>query len=357
MTDSSNYAYILAAEATEWHLDLQSEELSDAQRAAFVEWLCRSPAHVEEFLRVVALQADLQRLPELNGLDVGELLSLAARPAAAPNVVEFPMITRLVAGAPADPRRSIPRRAWLLPAAALVVLGALYWLAPLRPWGDGRHYETGVGEQRSVSLRDGSQVQINVHSDLEVRVDAQTRDVNLQNGEALFQVAHDPTHPFRVHTPHTVIEAKGTQFNVRVRDGKTVVVLLEGHVQITPPPQQVRGAAVTAAPSILLDPGEAVTVMADAREAVQPHPADVDAATAWVHRRLVFDDAPLSQVVDEFNLYSVDEVVIDNPSTRDIKVTATFDASNPELFARSVAAAAALRVVRRSDGSWHIEGP
>ena len=354
MTDSSNYTSILAAEATEWHLDLQAGDLSDAQRAAFVQWLYRSPAHVQEFLRVTALQADLERLPEFKNLDVEALLSQAARPGAAPNVVEFPINLRL---APAAPRRAIPRRAWLLPAAAAAVVAAVYWPSPLRQVWETTRYETGAGEQRSVSLPDGSQVQINVHSDLEVLVDAQTRDVDLQNGEALFQVAHDPGHPFRVHTPDTVIEAKGTQFDVRVRDGRTVVVLLEGHVQVTSPTKQVRGAAGTATPSVLLDPGEAVTVTADAQASLQPRAADVDAATAWIHRRLVFDDAPLAQVVDEFNLYSVDQVVIDNPATRDIKVSASFDATNPELFARSVAAAASLQVVRHADGSWHIEGP
>lgn len=356
MTDS-RHSPTIAAEAAEWHLDLQSEELSEIQRADFVKWLYRSPAHVEEFLRVMLLQADLAQLPQLRDLNVESLLSQAARATASPNVIDFPTPAPPLSATPSNQRRAVPRRVWLVPAAALAVLAGVYWLTPLRQWGEGRHYETGAGEQRSVSLRDGSQVQINVHSDLQVQVDAQTRDVHLQNGEALFQVAHDPDHPFRVHTPHSVIEAKGTQFDVRVRDGKTIVVLVEGHVEITPAPQHSHGARVTAALPILLDPGEAVTVMAGASAALQAHRADVDAATAWVHRRLVFDDAPLAQVVSEFNLYSVDEVVIDNPALRDLKMSASFDATNPELFARSVAVAADLRVVRHADGSWHIGSP
>jgi transmembrane sensor len=152
-----------------------------------------------------------------------------------------------------------------------------------------------------------------------------------------------------------VIEAKGTQFDVRVRNGKTVVVLIEGSVEVIPPRKQSGARAVSAQPAIELDPGEAVTVMANAPAALQLRRADVDAATAWIHRRLVFDDTPLASVVDEFNLYSVDAVVIDDPALRDIRVSANFDAANPELFARSVAVAAALKVNHHSDGSWHIE--
>jgi transmembrane sensor len=304
----------------------------------------------------VALQADLERLPGLRDLDVTALLAQSTRLGTPQNVVDFPMPSRLADTLPAR-RREIPWRALLLPAAALSLVAGLLWFTPLRQWWDVTHYQTEAGEQRSVSLRDGSQVQINVRSDLEVRVNSQTRDIELQDGEALFQVAHDPAHPFRVHTPDAVIEAKGTQFDVRVRNGKTVVVLIEGHVEVTPPRQKYGGTAVSTPTAIELDPGEAVTVVANASAALQPRHADVDAAMAWIHRRLVFDDTPLAAVVDEFNLYSVDAVVIDDPALRGIRISASFDAANPELFARSVAAAAALKVDRHSDGSWHIERP
>jgi len=356
VTDSWKRPYDIAAEAAEWHLDMQCGELSAARRAVFVNWLARSPAHVEEFLRLVALQADLKRLPALQTMDLESLLAQAARTATAPNVVDFPGHSRRAVGAPMSRHPAWARRTWLLPAAAVSLLAALFWFTPLRQWWTVTQYQTGAGGPRSVSLRDGSQVQINVRSDLEVQVDGRRRDVQLLNGEALFQVAHDPAHPFRVHTPQTVIEAKGTQFDVRVRDGRTVVVLLEGRVEVAAPRPKVESTA-TGAPSVVLKPGEAVTVMADTVSALQPHRADVDAETAWVRRRLVFDDTPLERVVDEFNLYSDAPIVIDDPAARSIRVSASFDAANPELFARSVAAAAALKAERHADGNWHIERP
>lgn len=367
-------------QAAEWYLDLQAAAIPE-RRTAFADWLRRSPVHVEEFLRIAALHADLGRLPELARTDVEALVNEVARAAGARNVVELPVSVRPASAAIAQaPRETPPQarravaaiemrrvpapRAWRYGiaagiAASVVLVGFLLaghnWIDRLL---QTTHYTTGIGEQRSIQLRDGSHVQINVRSDLVVRVDPASRNIRLEDGEALFRVAKDPKHPFRVRTPNAVIEAKGTQFDVRVRDGKTVVVLLEGRVEVSRSAAASAGTAVSSLfvpAAVTLDPGQMVTIAAHASAALRPRRADVAAATAWLQHRLVFDDAPLSQVIEEFNRYSHEQVVLDDPSLGDVRITASFAADNAPIFARSVAAAGNLRVMREADGTWHID--
>ena len=344
-----------AAQAAAWHLELQAAAPSLEKQALFAQWLRRSPLHVEEFLRVLALQADLGRIPEFNHTDVDALLAGAARSGPAKNVIDFPLQPRTTpeehAAAAARPGRRLRIAGAGLGVAAAALVAAIIWMPTLRASWSTSHYTTGVGEQRTLRLRDGSQVEINVRSDLAVHIDARTRDLNLETGEALFKVAHDPQHPFRVRTPQAVIEAKGTRFDVQVRDGHTLVVLLEGRVQVTAPGP--RGGAVP----VMLSPGESLVIGAGGPAAPEPVPADIATTTAWLQGRLVFDDAPLAHVVEEFNRYSSEQVVIDDPAAAELRITASFDAGNIPLFARSVGAAAGLKVTREADGRWHIASP
>jgi transmembrane sensor len=94
-------------------------------------------------------------------------------------------------------------------------------------------YETAISQQRTVTLADGSAVQLNTHTRLEVQLSGKLRELHLLEGEALFTVAHDTTRPFEVHVGEAVVRAVGTQFNIRrdVRD--TTVSVLEGAVHVS----------------------------------------------------------------------------------------------------------------------------
>jgi transmembrane sensor len=215
-----------------------------------------------------------------------------------------------------------------------------------------KHYRTDIGEQRSLTLSDGSQIELDAVSNLSARIDRTVRDLRLDQGEALFRVAKDPAHAFRVRTPQATIEAKGTQFNVSVRDGTTAVVLLEGHVLVQ---QATTGASDPASGAILLNPGQELTIVNGAADAPTPRAVDVKLATAWERHRLVFEDAPLTDVIAAFNRYSRQPFAIDDPTLSSVRITASFDAGSTQTFADSLAAIGDLRVTRQPSGSWLIE--
>lgn len=332
--------------AAEWFVDLQASYVSPERQAEFADWLRRSPVHVEEFLRLTGLYGDLRQSAEFNAVDVKALLDEIASTAQAPNVV--PLHTFAATETIDDTGTSRRHRSrWLVAAAASTALAVIVYPIVAKLAGS-HHYRTETGEQRSLVLKDGSHIQLNVRSELSTRIDDKLRDIRLDDGEALFEVAKDPSRVFRVRTPQAVIEARGTQFNVRVKNGETTVALLEGSVA-------VHRAGDTA--PVMLTPGQALTLSAASNEQAAPSPANLDTVTAWTKRRLVFEDTPLTDVVAEFNRYSPQPVLIADPQLAHVCITATFDSDSIRTFTDSLSAAGNLQTIRQPDGSLLIRLP
>jgi transmembrane sensor len=334
-----------AAAAAHWFVALQAADVGTEMRERFADWLRRSPLHVKEFLAYTALSQDLGRLPELLRIDTAALLREANE---TPNVVGIDAGADLpvAAGEGSVSSRSTSRRLGVALAAAAVLAAIGLGVARFSGGAFGaERYETGIGEQRSLVLADGSHVRLNVDSSLTARVNDAARDIRLDGGEALFEVAKDSARPFRVRTPQAVIEAVGTQFNVHVKEGLTTVALLEGRVVVRP----LRDAV-----PVPLAPGQEITVADRVGGRPQASSADLDTATAWTKRRLVFEDVPLAEVVAEFNRYSRQPLVIDDTAVGDVRITASFDSGSTQVFAETLASAGGLSVQRRADGSWLI---
>ena len=357
-----------AVEAAEWFISLQGAAVSREQQESFADWLRRSPVHVEEFLQLTALQGELARLPELKGVDIEQELANLQLSGEDDNdnIVSLNAMEPLggqpsrdnglpdgacVASQEVRRPRTVKSVYAALAATAAVMAVGLWFAAPISDFFNNEHYTTAIGEQRSLLLADGSQIQLNARSNLSAKVDKTARELQLEDGEALFRVAKDAAHPFRVHTPQATIEAKGTQFNVHVSNGTTIVSLLEGHVLVTLP---ARGADAGGTEPVMLNPGEEIAIAASTTQPPQPHPVDLKAAVAWTEHRLVFEDAPLSDVIAEFNRYSRQPFVIDEPVLGDERITASFDSNSTQTFADALSAAGGLRVMQRRDGSWLI---
>jgi transmembrane sensor len=349
-----------AEEAVGWFLELAAHTPSADQQEAFADWLCRSPVHVEEFLRLTATQADLAQLGEIKNMDVEELITEFRKDQADDKVIALSSETTATTGGSsshprARARARAPRlrkrgfrRGWrprFTMAAISVILVSLVLTFVLQGVFGQIRYATGLGEQLSVHLKDGSLVQINARSTLRAKVNGGVRDLHLPDGEALFRVAKDRVHPFRVYTPQAIIEAKGTQFNVNVIDETTVVTLLEGHVLVS--------AGKT---SVTLSPGEQVSITGTSGPS-KPRIVDAAAVAAWTQHRLVFEDARLSDVIAEFNRFSPQPFVIEDPALRDLRITASFDTGSVQSFIDSLVWSGEVRITRRERGDNLISRP
>jgi len=334
----------ITEQACGWWMLLNHGDATAADHHAFGEWVARSPERVEAFLQTARLTRALQS----NGLQWPdtpvETLIREARSAAGEVIG---LSVRLPRHSAAENRIS-PWGRWVAVAGVIaLVAGAASWR-----FLSAERYETGIGEQRSVVLDDGSVVTLNTSSDIEVRFAKHRRTVELLAGEALFQVAHDPTRPFDVAAGKTTVRAVGTQFDIDRRASSTTVTVVEGKVAVFTDIE--RGARVRAgeAADLAVGAGEQVIVAPNAKPRAAR--ANVAMATAWTQRKLVFEHRALGEVADEFNRYNRERIEIQSAPLRNQEITGVFEANNPESFMTFLTKLPEVTVERSTDDGRFI---
>jgi len=258
--------------------------------------------------------------------------------------------------------RSWSARRWVLAAAvSLVALGAVWWRVVL----DGNTYSTDIGEQRTVLLTDNSRMTLDALTRVRVLYDKHVRSVELLQGQAQFEVAHQSGRPFRVRAGDRVIEAHGTVFAVEYVDQRMRVALLEGSVTVTPVPDSDPRLSRARTPSVArpvgpapqnaadrtaiieLKPGEALRIEADGEQALDAQ-ADLAAATAWRQGKVIFRQEPLRDAVSRLNRYSRVQIEIVDPAIEQWPVSGIFGSGDAEAFAEAISVYFPIQV-QRSD--------
>jgi transmembrane sensor len=313
-------------QAAAWRLVLGTH---DARRVPeFWDWVTRSPLHVREALVMGLLNEALQ------GLDLDDPIGVDPLPASEGGDNIRPDIA-----SEAAKKRPLLSR-WIFAAAAcltLALLSAFLFRSPKNRELPYQIYTTDVGEQRFLTLNDGSTVVLDAQSSLRVQLSARERSFELE-GQALFNVAHDPSRPFRVHTNATTIEVLGTEFDVRT-ERVTTVAVLGGVVRLYSQAQQSRtpaaqGKGETSPTSTRLAAGEAVSVAGNG-QIMDRRTIDRATVTAWEQRRLVFSRVPLEEIVREFNRYNRKGRMRVEGNAASLRFGGVFDATDPSplLFA------------------------
>ena len=257
------------AQAVDWLVELQSEPADDDLRLRWRLWHDADPSHALAWARVEAFGDKLQRL----------------QPG--------------IAHATLNGTRSQQRRKTLKTLAILMGAGGAAWLAgeetPWREWS--ADHRTRIGERSVLMLDDGTRVRMNADTALNVRYTATARTLQLLRGEILVTTAHEPVfdgasaRSFSVDTAEGSARALGTHFQVRRLDGRSVVAVLDGAVEIRP-----AGDAL----AVRLDAGRQAGFT---RDAVGPVDAVDDAVAAWIDGMLVAQDMPLPEFLAALNRY------------------------------------------------------
>lgn len=288
------------AEALAWFTRLQNHPTDAATRAEFARWLKAKPEHAAAYARVEqlwqspTLAAALQRFP-----------SPASRPV----------------------RR--PFRRWAL--AASLVLGL--WGGWASGWVElwRADYRTLAGEQRRLVLADGSTVTLNTDSALSLEFAANRRGVRLLAGEAFFEVRPDPARPFVIEAGPARVTVVGTRFAVRAGT-RTLVTVTQGVVNCA----NSQNAAVR------LVAGQQLAIAAD--HIAAPEAIDAERATAWLKGRLIFQDRPLREVVDELDRYHPGLIALTDDRLGAVHVTGNYKLDDTAAVLRALADIAGARV-------------
>lgn len=329
---------LLALRASEWFELLPTA--SEADLRGFDAWLSESRLHVQEFLEIAEVDLCLQNIDPERRENIELLLQRIA-----PRVAILPKRTSAGPFLTSD----VTHRRWKFAGAAAAAFASLAVIAALlfREPGAAQQYATAVGEQRIVELPDTSVVTMNADTEIEVRLRDSEREIELRHGEAVFEVAHDASRPFSVHTRAGVAQAVGTHFNVQDRvNGDTRVSVLEGRVRLTA--QQSSDSDSQGRPAeLMLVSGEEADIRLDGT--IQRHEHAIVANTvAWRQRRLVFDNAPLEEMISEFNRYNRSlRLRLDGVSGDVHRYDGIFDATDPESFVELLSREPDLKIERR----------
>jgi transmembrane sensor len=331
--------------AAEW-LARREAGWSNAEQAQFEIWLDASIAHRVAWIR---LETGWQRASRLKVLGAGLSQGQAPPPGtwselyadAAPGSVSSPVDLRgVVFQQRAQPRQPWAPRWFAVVAVLLVVVGVAGW------WQFGgterTSYVTAVGEMQTVTLDDGSVMQLSSGSRVEVVYSRRQRQLQLQRGEAYFEVARQLGRPFAVEAEGRRVVAVGTRFSVRRDSDDLRVAVTEGTVRLE---DEARPAA---APTLL----SAGTLAIASRDGVRVRPRSVnelEALLSWRQGLLVFRSTPLAEAVAEFNRYNTHKLVLDDPAITAIPVGGSFRWANTEAFVRVLEQGFELRAERRGD--------
>ncbi len=318
----------LETAAAEWLVE-RDAGFAPGRAAAFAAWRAADPRHAAAFARTEAALALLADLP----------------------AVREPLAARLAAEAPVVRRVAFRPPVWAAGlAAALVVATAGWWLRPAGP--ATQHYATAATRQQQVALVDGSVVNLNVNTDVQVALTLHERRVTLAAGEAHFAVAPDTARPFIVTAGEVSVRAVGTAFTVRLGDQGVEVLVTEGKVEVTR-----AGAGAAAVPALpaaypLLVAGERTRIGpagAPAAAAVERVAAeDLQQAARWHSRIMTFTDLPLRDAVALFNRRNAQQLVLADPALGARKIGGAFAADQVEAFVRLLAQDGDVVVVRRT---------
>lgn len=362
--ESSSMNAQIYEEASDWIIQHREGELDESGKHAFDAWLRRSPEHVRAYLEMSSIWEDVSSLDPTLNASTDELI---ARARTADNIVPLGVdpshALRLSKAPPAivpiDGRsRGFSGRQLLAASIVIACLGAgvLAWL------NRGPDYSTGIGEQRSITLADGSTIDLNARSRIRVRFSEHERDIDLLEGQALFHVAKDKERSFVVRSDGAAVRAVGTEFDVYQKKSGTTVTVVEGRVSVfdtagivelahkgspgtsglghplgdnseaVPGPAAGTAQLTTDRHAVFLSAGQQLTVTPMVIS--QPAPANVAAVTAWTQHRLVFDSATLSDVAEEFNRYNTRQLIIEDSRLSNIHISGVFSSVDPALFLR-----------------------
>ncbi len=198
---------------------------------------------------------------------------------------------------------------------------------------------TAAGEIREETLRDGSHVLLSPGSEVKVRIDEQRRQLQLQRGQAWFQVAHE-ARPFQVEAAGGLVRDIGTAFSVSMLDTTVTTQVSEGVVDVRPGDGSVQR----------LHAGQS-RVFRDGRWLQPVRLEDPEAVAPWRRGEVVIDDQSATQAIADLARYHRAPVWVLGGQGAGVRVSGLFHLRQPETAIDAVAAQAGLRVQRLPGGA------
>lgn len=213
-------------------------------------------------------------------------------------------------------------------------------------------YSTATGEQKTITLSDGSILNMNVSSAFTVQMGTKSRQVVLNEGEVFFTVKPDPKRPFEVHTSQGLVRVLGTGFNIKDRGGLVAIDVDHGKVQVQDAP---KGSGDMRIKAITLLSGQGADIDKTGRLA-PARSSRIQQVLAWQQQQIVFKNTPISSVLKELALYHNVTIKLALKEVGQKRVTGTFDMNNLEQTLKVIVTAASLHIKKDTNGTITLSG-
>jgi transmembrane sensor len=300
--------------AARWAIARREHETwTESNQVELNSWLAQSPVHMVSYLRIQSAWDRADRLAAMRTPSNRTRIDQAR-----PLILRFSMVV-----------------------LALAIVGLVAFAIVLPKSGE-KAFSTPIGGHATVTLADGSQIELNTSTAIRVSDDTTERAVWLDRGEAYFSVKHDPTRPLIVLVNgHRIVDV-GTKFLVREERTQVRVSLIEGSVNF-------ESASERSKSSTTLEPGDVVVATANSLSMTRQPVAKLADELGWRTGLVIFKHASLSDAVMEINRYGQKKVVIADPGVGDLKISGAFPVRDADLFARVARIALGVRVEDRHD--------
>jgi len=292
--------------------------LSQQEKQELVAWINQNRRHHETLLSLASLWDDLSVLNELSGI--------------------FPLEK-------VYKRQSIVPSLAIAASMLLVVVTSSSLLLGFDPASifhqktlySVKYYQTKIGEQATFPMPDGTSVQLNTDSKIELAYTANHRKLTLLKGEARFDVAKDKTRPFTVVSGTQSFTALGTIFNVQKNNERNMeLVVTEGKVLISKSSELTKDVAdnfeeLTTLPlmSSIVASGQKAIIENSHAMPIQKISLDqVQRDLAWQQGMLIFNGEPLAKALKEVSRYTDTHFEISDDSIANLKVAGYFKAGD-----------------------------
>ncbi|MGJ7517867.1 FecR family protein [Pseudomonas baetica] len=308
-------------EAARWFVRLQEPCVDVDVQRQFDSWLNEHPQHRNEFDVLQGLWKAADRVP-------------AAR------------LRALCEEAPVRSKRRPILRYAVAASVLAVALGLGLFSTLNQPSPYTAEFSTELGERRQVALPDGSTVELDSRSRLQVRFEKHRRTIELTEGEAMFNVQHDTSRPFVVDAGTGKVTVTGTRFDVRRGSADTRVVVEQGTVKV-----QGRSAADDDFVSLTAGLGTHVDAQGKVAAAYAVSPAEM---TAWRSGKLVFNNASLADVAEQVSRYREKPLKVGSAAVGNLRLTSVFKSDNTDALLKALPNILPVAVRTLDDGSQEI---
>ena len=322
----------LSDQAIDWLVRLQSDDATDHDRQAFAKWSAQSDAHMRAVHDAEALFGAVdqtQTAQDWTG-HVAPLSPNAAKPNSPARTKRRPAARSV---ARFGTRRFALTAASLCAFVLMIVTGAGMQSDIWARWN--AQYSTDIGGAKTVNLPDGTVAHMNTASAFSIDFSDGVRRVDLAAGEVIFDVAKDAQHPFIVSAQGGEAMAVGTVYGVRIKDDHVNVTVREGIVEVS----------TGVGSSIRLLAGDRA-VYQNGRGPQTDGTVDLAAYGSWQRGKLIFNNRPLGDVIDEVQRYKAERIVIARDAVHNLKVTGVFDIADLDALLDTLEQAMNARVVR-----------